>query len=206
MERSTLDTQCLTNQKRLPTTLVRHFSFPLLVRTNADVSHRGYRPRAVLPEDGGCGCNWIGFVGESDERLAAQGLLAERKGMARMDETDFIASVLSNAVNHEILARLPVLELSDAWLVAGALFQTAWNRLTDRPADYGIKDSVFSISTLTPRMKPRTMPLRELPLHLPICGALSKCAIKRACISGMARSLACPIRHSSARPTASIAS
>jgi hypothetical protein len=57
-----------------------------------------------------------------------------------MDEADFIDLVLSNAINREILARLPRLDLADAWLVAGALFQTAWNRLTDRPADYGIKD------------------------------------------------------------------
>jgi hypothetical protein len=57
-----------------------------------------------------------------------------------MDETGFIESALSNPVNREILARLPVLGLSDAWLVSGALFQTAWNRLTNRPVDYGIKD------------------------------------------------------------------
>src|SRR5215471_16886937 len=58
----------------------------------------------------------------------------------RMDETGFIELVLSNAINREILARLPVLGLSDAWLVSGALFQTAWNRLTNRSTEYGIKD------------------------------------------------------------------
>jgi hypothetical protein len=57
-----------------------------------------------------------------------------------MDEAGFIESVLSNATNREILARLPTLGLSDAWLVSGCLFQTAWNRLTERPIDYGIKD------------------------------------------------------------------
>jgi hypothetical protein len=57
-----------------------------------------------------------------------------------MDETRFIELVLSNAINREILARLPVLGLSDAWLVSGALFQTAWNHLTNRPTDYGIRD------------------------------------------------------------------
>lgn len=45
-----------------------------------------------------------------------------------MHETGFIESALSNAVNREILARLPMLGLSDAWLGSGALFQTAWNR------------------------------------------------------------------------------
>jgi len=57
-----------------------------------------------------------------------------------MDETGFIELVLGNPINRELLSRLPLLGLSDAWLVAGALFQTAWNRLTDRPVDYGIKD------------------------------------------------------------------
>jgi hypothetical protein len=57
-----------------------------------------------------------------------------------MDESGFIESALSNGVNCEVLARLPALGLADAWLVSGALFQTVWNRLTDRPVDYGIKD------------------------------------------------------------------
>jgi hypothetical protein len=57
-----------------------------------------------------------------------------------MNEAGFIDLVLSNAINREILTRLPALGLGDAWLVSGALFQTVWNRLTDRPVDYGIKD------------------------------------------------------------------
>jgi uncharacterized protein len=57
-----------------------------------------------------------------------------------MDESSFIASVLSNTRNREILARLPALGLPDAWLVSGALFQTAWNVITNHPAEYGIKD------------------------------------------------------------------
>jgi hypothetical protein len=35
---------------------------------------------------------------------------------------------------------ITALGLSDAWLVSGALFQTAWNRLTNRPLDHGIRD------------------------------------------------------------------
>src|SRR5215470_3097621 len=57
-----------------------------------------------------------------------------------MDEACFIDLVLSNAINREILSRLPALGLAEAWLVSGALFQTVWNRLTDRPVDHGIKD------------------------------------------------------------------
>ena len=57
-----------------------------------------------------------------------------------MDENDFIAMVLRNPVNAAILERFAKLNLSDAWLVSGALFQTAWNVITGRPAEFGIKD------------------------------------------------------------------
>lgn len=57
-----------------------------------------------------------------------------------MDTKEFIAHALSNQINVEILNRLPDLKLADAWLVSGALFQTAWNSLSGRPAAYGIKD------------------------------------------------------------------
>jgi len=57
-----------------------------------------------------------------------------------MKESDFIAAVLSNPVNRAILDRTPKLETSDAWLVSGALFQTAWNVITGRAPEYSIKD------------------------------------------------------------------
>lgn len=57
-----------------------------------------------------------------------------------MTEDSFVASVLTNPINRIILDRLPQLELSDAWLVSGALFQTAWNALTGRDRQDGIKD------------------------------------------------------------------
>ena len=57
-----------------------------------------------------------------------------------MTDADFIAAVLSNPINRTILERLPALNLPDAWLVSGALFQTVWNGLTSRPPGYGIRD------------------------------------------------------------------
>lgn len=57
-----------------------------------------------------------------------------------MSEDQFFSAVLSNPVNATILARLPGLGLDDAWLVSGALFQTAWNVITDRDPRYGIRD------------------------------------------------------------------
>src|SRR5258708_6167819 len=57
-----------------------------------------------------------------------------------MDEGYLIEAVLRNRVNQILLKRLPELGLSDAWLVSGSLFQTAWNILTGRAPEYGIKD------------------------------------------------------------------
>jgi uncharacterized protein len=57
-----------------------------------------------------------------------------------MDATRLLEAVLQNRANGIILERLPALGLSDAWLVAGSLFQTVCNVLTGRAPDYGIKD------------------------------------------------------------------
>ena len=57
-----------------------------------------------------------------------------------MTESEFIRAVLCNPINRTILERLPLLDLDDSWLVSGALFQTAWNVLTDRPPNHGIRD------------------------------------------------------------------
>jgi len=59
---------------------------------------------------------------------------------AIMTDADFIAAVLSNTINRTILERLPALDLPDAWLVSGALFQAVWNGLTNRPPEHGIRD------------------------------------------------------------------
>ncbi len=52
----------------------------------------------------------------------------------------FIDEALRNDNNRLILERLPALELPDAWLVAGCLFQTTWNLRTGRATSAGIKD------------------------------------------------------------------
>jgi len=57
-----------------------------------------------------------------------------------MNEARFIELALANEINRAIAERLPAVGLSDAWLVSGALFQAAWNGLTNRPPEYGIKD------------------------------------------------------------------
>jgi hypothetical protein len=57
-----------------------------------------------------------------------------------MHEAQFIEAVLRNPINREIVKRLPSLGAGDAWLVSGALFQSAWNTITRRAPDHGILD------------------------------------------------------------------
>ena len=52
----------------------------------------------------------------------------------------FIDQAPQNPHNHAILQRLPSLQLPDAWLVAGCLFQTVWNLQAGREPTAGIKD------------------------------------------------------------------
>ena len=52
----------------------------------------------------------------------------------------FLALVLANPANRIILERMPDLGVEDTWLVAGCLFGTVWNALSDRPLDENIRD------------------------------------------------------------------
>lgn len=52
----------------------------------------------------------------------------------------FIEDMLSNRINRAILDNWRALDLSDGWLVAGCLFQTAWNLRCGRAPESGIKD------------------------------------------------------------------
>ncbi|WP_417671128.1 nucleotidyltransferase family protein [Roseibium sp.] len=48
--------------------------------------------------------------------------------------------IRGNAALMSILAAVKSLDLPDAWLVSGSIYQTVWNHLTSRPSDHGIKD------------------------------------------------------------------
>lgn len=52
----------------------------------------------------------------------------------------FLQQISCNAHNASILARWEALDLPNAWLVAGCLFQTVWNLQSDQPPEAGIKD------------------------------------------------------------------
>jgi hypothetical protein len=52
----------------------------------------------------------------------------------------FEGMVLRNPAVVSILERLPALDAPDAWLAAGALFQTVWNCLSGRDPGAGIRD------------------------------------------------------------------
>jgi uncharacterized protein len=57
-----------------------------------------------------------------------------------MTRDEFLALALQNPVNVAVIDQLDHLALPDAWLVAGCLVQSVWNRLTGRPVDHGIAD------------------------------------------------------------------
>ena len=57
-----------------------------------------------------------------------------------MTSNDFLALVLENSFNKIISERLAELELPQAYLVAGCLFQTIWNLKSDRAVTENIKD------------------------------------------------------------------
>lgn len=52
----------------------------------------------------------------------------------------FIEEALQNPINRTILERLGALELEQPWLVAGCVYGTVWNLLSDRPVTENIKD------------------------------------------------------------------
>jgi hypothetical protein len=52
----------------------------------------------------------------------------------------FVQDILSNRINRAILESWESLDLQDGWLVAGCLFQTAWNIREGRAPEAGIKD------------------------------------------------------------------
>lgn len=51
-----------------------------------------------------------------------------------------IAHALANPMSARVLEILEGLEIPDAWLVSGCVFQSVWNALTGRKPDYGILD------------------------------------------------------------------
>ena len=57
-----------------------------------------------------------------------------------MSPEEFIQIALCNPVNAALASRLPSLDLDECHLTAGCLFQTVWNCLTGRPAEWGVKD------------------------------------------------------------------
>ena len=53
---------------------------------------------------------------------------------------ELIAIVRSETWLMDALGKAKALDIEDDWIVAGAIYNTVWNRLTDRPSRQGIKD------------------------------------------------------------------
>ena len=68
---------------------------------------------------------------------------------------DFCADVARNPVNRAILSRWKLLDLPNAWLVAGCLFQTVWNIESGRQPGADLKDyDVFYFDSGDPGEEP----------------------------------------------------
>jgi hypothetical protein len=52
----------------------------------------------------------------------------------------FVSDAMKNPINAELLSRLGALRLNDCLLTAGCLFQATWNRISEKPAGWGVKD------------------------------------------------------------------
>lgn len=68
-----------------------------------------------------------------DPRRLAKATDAEQRAFV-------IEAVLANATASAVLERARKLDLPDWALMAGAVYQAVWNRLTGRPADHGVND------------------------------------------------------------------
>ncbi|WP_420430652.1 nucleotidyltransferase family protein [Hyphobacterium sp.] len=68
-----------------------------------------------------------------DPRRLANASDAERRAFV-------IEAVFANATARAVLERAQTIDLPDWALMAGAVYQAVWNRLTGRPADYGVND------------------------------------------------------------------
>ncbi|RYF77176.1 MAG: nucleotidyltransferase family protein [Comamonadaceae bacterium] len=85
--------------------------------------------------------------------MSEQTSVAQEPGSAAALARLFVGQALINPANRAILERLPALDVPDAWLVAGCLFQTVWNLRTGRPPMDGIRDYdifYFDPSDLSP--------------------------------------------------------
>jgi hypothetical protein len=123
-----------------------------------------------------------------------------------MTKDEFLAAALRNPVNEAIADELLRLELPDAWIVSGCLVQSVWNVLTGRAVDHGIADyDIFYFDPDTSWAAEDAV-IRQLRSSFATLGAKSRRAIRRAFISGIPRSTACPIRHWRLRQKASTAS
>lgn len=62
-------------------------------------------------------------------------------GQPAAAQTDALRGIIrATPLLMDVIGRLPALNLPDAWLVSGAIYNTVWNHLTDRPPLTGIND------------------------------------------------------------------
>src|ERR1700760_1269646 len=86
----------------------------------------------------------------------------------------------------QVLTTIRALDLPDWLMMSGAVYQRVLNVLTGRPPDYGVRDydlGFFDASDISYDAEDAVIRRGAQPLSSR-CGAPSRCATKRACMSG----------------------
>ena len=86
----------------------------------------------------------------------------------------------------QVLTTIRALDLPDWLMMSGAVYQRVLNALTGRPPDYGVRDydlGYFDASDISYDAEDSVIRRVRQPLSSR-CGAPSRCATKRACMSG----------------------
>lgn len=74
------------------------------------------------------------------DMIDMNGNRTERGSSVGLTESEFIQQVIKNDTNQLLLKTLREVEMPQATLTAGCLFQTVWNLKCGRDPDWGIKD------------------------------------------------------------------
>lgn len=103
-----------------------------------------------------------------------------------MTPAEFVDCVMENTVNVELMSRLAPLRLDQCHLVAGCLFQTAWNRVSGNAPDWGIKDyDVFYFADDDLSWDAEDGVIRAVDALTADLGVTVEVRNRRACIFGM---------------------
>jgi hypothetical protein len=122
-------------------------------------------------------------------RLHPHAITAERPDEGHDAElVEWLAAIVRGAPSlMRVLLSIRALELPDWLIMSGAVYQRVLNTLTKRAPDYGVRDydlGYFDASDISYEAEDAVIG-GSRRLLMSRCGALSKCATRRASMSGL---------------------